>query len=183
MNRYILLLPVLLFMLTGCEQQPKYKMEIYVNTDTDACGIKDPMHNIDWLKDDLGYFDNYDYKFPIIQDYCIYNDSLGESSIVIFDYADTYLYVQAYTCDETPVVSGIWQNPYDFNPYVTATLQGPDIRYALNVLLDTDANHPVYYTKAPDCDECPDFFATHQFVDILARIRYLPGTEHIGVHP
>lgn len=49
-TRTILLTVIALCLLiigTGCEKEPKY--EIYENHEISACGIKDPLNNIEWL--------------------------------------------------------------------------------------------------------------------------------------
>lgn len=182
MKKYILIiLPLLIMSLAGCEQKPKFKMDIYVNTDAEICGVKDPMNNIDWLKEKLDYYRSKEYLEPIKEDYCIYSDSIGELCIVqvsqeryyrgyIKDLQEiSYLAIRIRTCDRTALCGGAWHNPkYDFDAIPPTTPQSS------NAQAD-----PMYckkggyiFSQQPDpCDECDEFFATHTFVGFIARIR------------
>ena len=48
-TRLYFLICMLFFAFTGCEKEPKY--DIYENHNISACGIDDPLQNIEWLKE------------------------------------------------------------------------------------------------------------------------------------
>lgn len=169
MKKYILIiLPLLIMRLAGCEQKPKFKMDIYVNTDAEICGVKDPMNNIDWLKENLDHYRSKEYLEPVKEDYCIYSDSLGELCIVQV-WKDGYLGVRTYTCDKTVLWGGAWSSlKYDFDNIPPTTPQDSNPKAAPIHDKREDS-----FEKVPPkhCRECDEFFATHTFVGFIARIR------------
>ena len=49
MKKLLFFISLFLFMLVGCEK--RYERTIWVNPDVECCGVKDPINNIEWLKD------------------------------------------------------------------------------------------------------------------------------------
>jgi len=50
-NLLLCLLIVNFFLATGCDKLKKAKYDIYENSDISACGVYDPLQNIDWLRE------------------------------------------------------------------------------------------------------------------------------------
>jgi len=102
----ILVFTLLLFILsiTGCEkkaEEPQY--DIYENHDISACGVNDPLRNIEWLKEycanikekqDIEYVHIYIYKVIDKEEYIFEIDV--PSSI---DYASNKYYTDQYFRD------------------------------------------------------------------------------------
>ncbi|MGM9805197.1 MAG: hypothetical protein ACI3Z7_02045 [Candidatus Aphodosoma sp.] len=166
MNRYILLLPVLFLMLTGCEK--KYKVDVYVNHEAEICGVKDPANNIDWLKSELDYLKNSACHDQSMYDCTIYADSVGELSIVFVGITPPYwlTYAMACKCDGSKFMVGYWWSPwYDFDAIPPTTPRNSDTYCSPN------SNDVFMSTSADYRPEVDTFFNTHTFVDFIARIR------------
>ena len=81
----------LLIIGTGCEKEPKY--EIYENHEISACGINDPLNNIEWLakmeKDPTSLVNIMLLKNTNTEEnyfrFVFQEDEMGYSSMVYFD--------------------------------------------------------------------------------------------------
>ena len=81
-----------LFLFVGCEK--RYKRTICVNSEVECCGVKDPLNNLEWLREASrfdDYIDNsssdYNYIFLFIDIHLAKNRSfyLGEIKTDIFN--------------------------------------------------------------------------------------------------
>ena len=43
----------------GCERERNYERTIWVNPDVECCGVKDPLNNLEWLRQ-TAYFNDYE---------------------------------------------------------------------------------------------------------------------------
>lgn len=77
--KLILLTVIALFIIiggAGCEKKPRY--EIYENHEITACGIKDPLNNLQWLKD---YCDSHSKWYSV--NIFLYNNTSDVNHIMI----------------------------------------------------------------------------------------------------
>ena len=77
-----------LLLLIGCKNEPKY--EIYENHNISACGIEDPLKNIEWLTQ----YCNKNVKAYSVDIYIYENTETSENYIVIYTLDKGYEYYQ-----------------------------------------------------------------------------------------
>ena len=55
MKRLIFFISLFMFVLVGCERERNYERNyertIWINPDVECCGVKDPLTNLEWLKE------------------------------------------------------------------------------------------------------------------------------------
>ena len=76
MKKLIFLILLSLLILVGCERkrsEHNYERTIWVNPDVECCGVKDPLNNLGWLKEESRFYEyneapptNYNYIFYFI---------------------------------------------------------------------------------------------------------------------
>lgn len=117
-TRSIILL-VIAILFAACESKRELKGYVYVNKDIEACGVLNPMENIEWLKEKHDYFFNLvnsnkpqvfqiDERGPIeyyttFNSFClIRNDSTMEDFIIF----DDRTFSEMYDCSGKLIVYG-----------------------------------------------------------------------------
>ena len=104
-----------LFFLTACGLiEFNYKRTIWINPDVECCGVKDPINNLEWLKE---YYEDSYFNENNTLDYQSYgfiyvfeNDSSLESFVVtrIYQYNDWPCWFQLYTCEGKLIEQGFY---------------------------------------------------------------------------
>ena len=91
MKKLLFFISLFMFALVGCERERNYERNyertIWINLDVECCGVKDPLNNLEWLKE--WYEDSY-FNEEKVLDYEEYaefifvyeNDSSKEDMIV-----------------------------------------------------------------------------------------------------
>lgn len=154
--KYTVILFLSLFLFSSCE---RYYRNVGINHEAEACGVYQPVHNIDWLRaydSEMSYrvfnTDNRDCFDIIVTVY--ENNSTGESIIATF--CNTwYSAVSVRACDGTLLMGGEWGNPH--SDYFSSKPKMQQGRYS---------EEPV------SCLECDTFFEKYHFVDYLSRYEY-----------
>ena len=156
MKKLIFFILLSLLILVGCEK--RYERTIWVNSDVECCGGKDPLNNLEWLNDwyDSSFFneenelERHSYGFI----YVFENDSTLENFVVtrIHKYKNYPSWFQLYTCDGELIDEGIY---WDYNSeYAT-----PDV-----VFQKSNSQ----YIEPRGCVMCGVFFDAHVLVDTMA---------------
>ena len=151
----ILIILVAVFALSSCGSMDRI---VWVNPEAEACGVSQPLHNIDWLRqidEDLAFrtFQTESESYYDIYLTAYKCDTIDDSYIVTF--ANTYhTYVEVRDCSGEMVMQGVYhQNPYtDFVSEMPADTTGRNV----------------------PCVECDEFFANHHLVDKLSHYQFLP---------
>ena len=133
-----------LFLFVGCEK--RYKRTICVNSEVECCGVKDPLNNLEWLRE-ASRFDDYidnsssDYNYIFL-----FRNKETQKDHIVIDYYSSVSWVRIYDCEGVRIDGG---------------------HYSLQ-------NQPKYVkTKIANdppepCDTCDEFFRTHVLVDTIA---------------
>jgi hypothetical protein len=138
----------------GCERERNEKIEyertIWVNPDVECCGIKDPLNNLEWLKE-LYYGNSYFKKCqestsPYGFIYVFTNDSTQENYIVE-NHHSTISWITIYNCDGSMLDGGYYnfQNKIIEESNFVETKSGPE-----------------------ECRSCDEFFRTNTLIDTIA---------------
>ncbi len=103
-----------LFFVSGCEKRPQY--EIYENHDITACGVKDPLRNIEWIKNHRAEHPNPHYMVV-----SLYEDSETKANFIVIvngtqfipERSPSAIFMEAiYTCDGIFIFSHGTEGPY-----------------------------------------------------------------------
>ncbi len=103
-----------LFFVSGCEKRPQY--EIYENHDITACGIKDPLRNIEWIKNHRA-----EHPRPHYMVVSLYENSETKTNFIVIDEGTPFvpnrspsaMFVEAvYTCDGVFIFFHGTEGPY-----------------------------------------------------------------------
>jgi hypothetical protein len=86
---------IVLFVVAGCDKTPKYN--IYENHDISACGVNDPLRNIEWLKEIISNRAQHSGIYMNIYQ-CTYNNGNDGFLIEPCVQCDDYTSV-LYSCD------------------------------------------------------------------------------------
>ena len=145
-----------LISLAGCEKncEKNYERTIWVNPDVECCGVKNPLNNLEWLKE--WYEDSYfnkgkrlDYEKYAEFIFVYENDSNKNEMIVrkvIYNNTMDWYYV--YYCDGEWLTAGTY---YDNYTYELSQKDSLNIQYT-----------------STDCPLCEEFFSTHTLTDTIA---------------
>ena len=145
-----------LFLFVGCEK--RYERTIWVNSDVECCGVKDPLRNLLWLKE--WYIDSYFYEGNELDHhsygfvYVFENDSTSEKFVVtrIDKYNNFPDWFQLYTCDVNLIDEGVY---WDYS----SEYANPDVVFQ---------KFNIQHIEARECVACYEFFDTHTLVDTMA---------------
>ncbi|MBR5824019.1 MAG: hypothetical protein IKY67_07740 [Paludibacteraceae bacterium] len=112
MKKLIFFISLSLLTLVGCEKN--YERTIWVNPDVECCGVKDPINNIEWLKDlwdnrILHYFqDSEGYSYFLLYR----NKKTSEDFIVHCEKGIEYRYITALSCNRKTIFHGSLPSNY-----------------------------------------------------------------------
>lgn len=147
MKRYIFIFASLLF-LAGCEKKIVYEHNSWCNHDVEVCGVRDPLENLDWLKqqyqDCINAYERYvkiDQPYHVTFNVYI-DDETGESCFVFK--IDEHGY-NAFYCDGTQIEG------------MLGTWYGDDKRP------QSASDEHIKNSPPLMCDACDEFFSTHTF--------------------
>ena len=115
-NKTVLFTLFVLFLLIGgveCEENtPRY--EIYENHEISACGVDDPLNNLQWLKDQTQKLGKLKGLFTIL----LYENNINSENYFVESYTDSkiveYSYQSIYNCKGNKIMTkGIEAPPSD----------------------------------------------------------------------
>ncbi len=149
---------LLAFILAACEKYDRY---IEVGTDTECCGIADPMANIPWLREknhwgrDNAFFGTSYFDVVILRytNYLTLEDRIVEWTAN--EPGDVHPWITIYDCAGEYIDEGI----YDLQPY-----------YGVNAMQETAPPQSEMGIR-DTCGSCPQFFSTHILADTLAQYK------------
>lgn len=84
-NFFLLTISLLLITGVGCENKQEPTFEIYENREASACGIKDPLKNIDWIKD---YCTKHSKSF--LETMYIYKNKVENTDYIVIETSTEY---------------------------------------------------------------------------------------------
>ena len=156
MKKLIFFISLFLLTLMGCERN--YERTIWINPDVECCAIKDPINNLEWLKE---WCEDSYFNEELILDAKIYGEFI-------------FLYQNKITLEEFIVIKRKYHYPTAF--YIINYCSGE--RLALGNYSDIDDNlfeseqeiNKMQYISEPECDICADFFYTHILIDTIAYV-------------
>ena len=157
MKRLIFFIPLFLFMLVGCERERNYERNyertIWINPDVECCGVKDPLTNLEWLKEW--------YEFSL---------SIEENELSYPIYGFIYIF-KNYCTSENFIVTRVYQ-AYHGSWFKLSTCDGEIIDEGIYWNYNFDFAHDVNFSKqklaAEPCDSCDSFFEKHILADTIA---------------
>ena len=143
-----------LISLVGCEK--KYERTIWVNPDIECCGVKDPLNNLEWLKEIYDMrFKQYEELEPSIYTYeyifLFGNDSISTNYVVRKANMCSDSWFGIYACDGTFIDGGVFYNE---------TL--------INEILDSNYEKQQIEEAADKCDLCEEFFKSNTLIDTIS---------------
>ena len=141
-----------LISLVGCEK--KYERTIWVNPDVECCGVKDPLNNLEWLKElyDMR-FNQYEQLKSSSYEYIFLfkNDSISIDYIVRKSNMGKHTWFGLYECNGTFIDGGVFYNE---------TL--------INKILDSNYEKQQIEEAADKCDLCEEFFKSNTLIDTIS---------------
>ena len=144
MEKLMFIVLLFLFLFVGCEK--RYERTSWVNSEVECGGVKDPLNNLEWLRE-ASRFDDYidnsssDYNYIFL-----FRNKETQKDHIVIDYYSSVSCVRIYDCEGVRIDGGHY------------SLQNQP-KYAKTKI----ANGP----PAP-CDTCDEFFRTHVLVDTIA---------------
>ena len=172
MKRLILFISLSLLILAGCsvkknENFTRVKIgkhrTIWVNQNVECCGVKDPINNLEWMKNTfystLEKCINYETSYGYIFHYYafLFKNNITQENFVIVNsnYYSGISWVIIYNCDGTIIDQGDGRVA-DGEKYMKLF----DVHYP---------DHPDFYYSAPQiCWSCDSFYKKHTLVDTIA---------------
>ncbi len=144
MKKLIFFISLFLLTLMGCERN--YERTIWINPDVECCGVKDPLNNLEWLKES-SRFDEYidrsssDYNFIFL-----FRNKETQKNHIVVNYYSRVSWVTIYDCEGDYIDGGHYslQNQPKF-------------------VKSKIANDP-----PEPCDTCDEFFKIHTLIDTIA---------------
>lgn len=149
-----------LLVLAGCERSYR---NVYVNHDAEACGVADPVHTLDWMRD----LNVKNATMTVVRDaeffeinVCVYeNEETGDSYIAEF-FSTWQSGVSVYDCDGNLKLGGAWENPH--SEFVGKKPKWKNEDEMMEAVLEP-------------CMECEEFFESHTLKDHVARYEHKPA--------
>ena len=98
MKKLIFFISLFLLTLMGCERN--YERTIWINPDVECCGVKDPLNNLEWLKES-SRFDEYidrsssDYNFIFL-----FRNKETQKNHIVVNYYSRVSWVTIYDCEK-----------------------------------------------------------------------------------
>ena len=149
MKKCIFIISLSLLSLVGCEK--KYDRTIWVNPDVECCGVKDPLNNLEWLKDIYNMrFNQYEQLTTSSYEYIFLfrNDSNTIDYIVRKANMGKYSSFVLQECDGTLLDSGIFVDDLPTNKTQ---------KFSQNQM-EEPAKH---------CHLCGEFFKNNTLIDTI----------------
>ena len=138
-----------LISLVGCEK--KYERTIWINPDVECCGVKDPINNLEWLKEfyDMRFNQYEQFKSSSYEYIFLFrNDSNSIDYIVRQSNMGEYSWFGLYECNGTLFDSGIFVDDLSTNEYHKFSQRQ----------MEEPAKH---------CDLCGEFFKNNTLIDTI----------------
>ena len=144
MKKFIFFISLSLLILVGCEK--RYERTIWVNPDVECCGVKDPLNNLEWLKES-SRFDEYidrsssDYNFIFL-----FRNIETQKNHIVVNYYSRVSWVSIYDCEGNLIGGG-----------------------GYSILKRVQIVNREFLSESPEpCDTCGEFFQTHVLIDTIA---------------
>ena len=152
MKKLIFFISLSLLTLVGCEKN--YERTVWVNPDVECCSVKDPLNNLEWLKELYSvYKDSYFSKKIELSEpefFFLFQNSITQENFVVIDIQGKYgSWIHIYSCDGNKIDGGI----YDYHQ---------------NINSENKFSESVNETPPPPCYICEEFFKTHTLTDTIA---------------
>ena len=125
MKRLIFFIPLFLFMLVGCEKKRsennsnpiekpiEYERTVWINPDVECCGVKNPINNLEWLKELYKmYKDSYFSTATGLKEpefiFLFQNDITQENFVVIDLNGEYSSWITIYDCSGNKIDGGVY---------------------------------------------------------------------------
>ncbi len=151
MKKLIFFISLSLLTLVGCEKN--YERTIWVNPDVECCGVKDPLNNLEWLRQ-TAYFNDYETASYSFSNYILlFKNNTTYENFIVTNTDNGINWIAIYDCDGNMIGGG--EYPYNYknskkNNQVEKTYKSRK------------------YGPAKSCDICDEFFKTHTLMDTIA---------------
>ena len=158
MKKSILFLAIIASIFVACEQQadknpttkPNIEPNFWINTDSECCGVKDPLNTLEWLRAKSQFDEdneNPDYKYHYI---LLFRNQETLIDYIVVNYFTRTSWTIIYDCDGNAISGGEYE------------LQ----KKAQNIkcIYSNKQN----FESALPCDLCEEFFRTHTLIDTIA---------------
>ena len=154
LKKLIFFIPISLLFLVGCEQptkpptESKIEHEIWINTEAECCGVKDPLNNLKWIDETFMFGEHNESP---AYDYCYFllfrNNETLKDHIVVNAFIETNC-ITICDCDGNIIDGGAY--------------------HLQNYQKDDEYINDIKPTMAQPCDTCEEFFRTHTLIDTIA---------------
>ena len=155
MKKLVFFISLSLLILVGCDKQPSehnYERTIWTNPDVECCGVKDPINNLEWLKDIYNTWFNQQLQYSSYEYIFLFkNDSNSTDFIVKKTKMGEQPWFGLYECNGTFIDGGIFLE-----------------KQLTNKILKNKSEKQQTKEPAKDCDSCDEFFQTHTLIDTIA---------------
>lgn len=135
-KKMILMIPFLFLIMgmSACEDnEPQY--EIYENHEISACGVKDPLRNLEWLSEEIKK-----HSYAKSLEIYVYEENMTNDECIVIVLYTNYQGHVVFSCDGNILFSG-------------------EYHIIENTLVTSEKK---YLGMPPQpCYECKDFYATH----------------------
>ena len=154
MKKLIFFISLSMLILVGCEGERNYERTIWVNPDVECCGVKDPLNNLEWLKEwySGSYFN--EERGLVYEKYAefifVYNNKSSTDQMIVrkVNYHNTIDWYYVYYCNGEILTDGTY---YDKNIQKSLQKSGSNIQYT-----------------STHCPLCEEFFDTYVLIDTIA---------------
>ena len=145
------------FKCNNCTSNNNYKCNneriIWINSDVECCGVKDPLNNLGWLKEKSRF---YEYNEAPLNDYnyiFLYRNTLTDKDhIVVNYYYSRVSWVIIYDCEGNLIDGG-----------------------GYSILKRVQIVNREFLSEGPEpCDTCDEFFQTHVLMDTISYLIIKP---------
>ena len=152
MKKLIFFILLVLLTLVGCEKN--YERTVWVNPDVECCGVKDPLNNLEWLKELYSvYKDSYFSKTKELRKpefFFLFQNGITQENFVVIDTQGEYSsWIHIYNCSGNQIDGG----KYDYHQ---------------NRNSENKFSESVNETPPPPCSICEEFFKTNTLTDTIA---------------
>ena len=149
MKKLIFIFSLSALILVGCEE--KCKRTFWVNTEIECCSVKNPIDNLNWLKQ-TAYFSEYETATYSFSNYILlFKNNTTHDNFIVTNTNNNTNWIIIYDCDGNEIGGGAYN-------YTNSN----KINYIRNGST-SENNGP-----ANPCRICDEFFETHTLTDTIA---------------
>ncbi len=158
LKKLIFFISISLISLVGCEQQidkktttePTVEPNVWINTESECCGVKDPLNNLEWLREKSQFDEhneNPDYKYKYV---LLFRNQDTSADYIVVNYFTRTSWTIIYACDGNEITGGEYE--------LQKKAQNMKCIYS----------NKQNFEPALPCDMCEKFFKTHSLIDTIA---------------